>query len=276
MPLARHLRGGGRWGFCLVLLLAGPAAAGEDRSPIPTRRPTAARWPDSGCRVPAGTRCGQDGDALCPRCHDGQTTAPDVLGENTGSHVRQAGALATGRPSTSAARDTSSRRLRRRRAARRWPRCTVPVVTSRTAPPTTAISCSATYPKATNDRTKDVFVRRWTRGAIAGDCSADTVDFNEQDPSGSAIANRPYRVKVVSPLGTWGTQGAPWPDAPARLTPTRVSCHRAHGNQNAFVLIQPTTTQPISEQGGGRSPRGRSASALASRRLAGTRARPKG
>ncbi len=37
-----------------------------------------------------------DANALCLACHDGQNFAPDVLGDNTGSHVRQAGALATG------------------------------------------------------------------------------------------------------------------------------------------------------------------------------------
>jgi hypothetical protein len=310
MPLARQLRRGVRRGLCLILLLAGSTAAGEYHYGTNLRCEDCHVLADVDAPADRGAVAGQplshsrqyalrqDGDTLCLRCHDGQTTAPDVLGDNTGSHVRQAGGLATGRPP--------------------YQRGKGHVLGDVASPPggtsTVALHCTSchaahgtpyyrnlprgTYAKAANDRTKDVFVRRWTRGDIAGNYSADAVDFNEPDPFGSAIgefcqschtafhtslggafgwlrhpdaganigapghhtdlatfASRPYRVKVMSPLGRWGTQGAPWLDAPANLTPTCVSCHRAHGNQNTFALIQPATTRPISEEGGGRSPR---------------------
>ena len=39
---------------------------------------------------------GADPNSMCLACHDGTTLAPDVMGANTGSFVREAGGLPTG------------------------------------------------------------------------------------------------------------------------------------------------------------------------------------
>ena len=68
----------------------------------------------------------------------------------------------------------------------------------------------------------------------------------------SRFNNQPYRVKVMSSTGVWGTQGAAWTTGvPADLTPSCFSCQKGHGNQNAFGLIFATGTNPIGEQGDG-------------------------
>ena len=67
----------------------------------------------------------------------------------------------------------------------------------------------------------------------------------------SRFNNRPYRVKVMSSTGVWGTQSEAWATAPADLTPSCFSCHKGHGNQNAFGLIFATGDNPIGEQGDG-------------------------
>jgi cytochrome c553 len=155
-----------------------------------------------------------------------------------------------------------------------------------------------TYAKGRNDLTRDVFLRGWARGQIAANYSADSVDFNEPNPRGSAMAEfcqechrafhtttapggawlrhpaaaaeisqrpgdhtslalfagRRYRVKVMSQTGDWGQQGAAWRAAPSGLTPTCITCHRAHGNRNPFGLITPTGTTAITEEGDGKVP----------------------
>ena len=243
---------------------------------------------------------------LCLSCHDGQTFAPDVLGANTGTHVRQAGALTAGATPYEA-----------------WKGHSIGVTA---VPPGGAMSlklqcvnchgphgtayyrnliasaAQVTYTKGTNDTTKAAFLRSWTLGAIATNYAVDNVDFNEPDPKQSAMGRfckgchtdfhgvqgdwnmggsggtewlrHPtgdvnigaaggghssldrfksglYRVKVMSPAGDWGTQGTPWMAAPGTLTPTCISCHKAHGNQNAFGLIYLSRfAASVSEEGG--------------------------
>jgi hypothetical protein len=60
---------------------------------------------------------------------------------------------------------------------------------------------------------------------------------------------RPYRVKVMSSTGAWGTDGAAWVGAPTDLTPSCFSCHKGHGNKNAFGLIFATGAGVIEEEG---------------------------
>lgn len=62
-------------------------------------------------------------------------------------------------------------------------------------------------------------------GAVGGGHSS-LADFSGHD----------YRVRVMNAGGTW-PQGAPWAAAPTDLTPTCLSCHKAHGTSNAFGLI---------------------------------------
>jgi hypothetical protein len=63
--------------------------------------------------------------------------------------------------------------------------------------------------------------------------------------------NKLFRVKVMSSLGIWGTQGQAWAAPPNDLTPTCISCHRAHGNKNPFGLIYATGNAAITEEGDG-------------------------
>ncbi len=65
--------------------------------------------------------------------------------------------------------------------------------------------------------------------------------------------NRNYRVKVMSPTGDWGTQGSQWTTAPATITPSCFTCHRAHGNKRSFALILPDSlgNSPVGEEGSG-------------------------
>jgi len=65
----------------------------------------------------------------------------------------------------------------------------------------------------------------------------------------TVFKNHPYRVKVMSPTGDWGTQGQTWSNAPNDLTPSCMSCHKAHGNQNAFGLIFMAGSGPVTEEG---------------------------
>ena len=64
-----------------------------------------------------------------------------------------------------------------------------------------------------------------------------------------------YRVRVMSPTGDWGTQGQAWLTAPADLTPTCLSCHKAHGNKRAFGLIYAKGGSALGEDGDGTSAR---------------------
>jgi doubled CXXCH motif protein len=249
--------------------------------------------------APLGYALREEGDALCLRCHDGKANAPDVLGDNTGTHTRQAGGLATGAPPYEAWKG------HRLGVTMTPPGGSVSVTLHCT-------SCHAahgtpyyrnlpavTYAKGANDPARDVFLRSWAPGELATNYSADNVDFNEPNAHGSAIGefckrchaafhvtiglshrwtrhptgnadlgmapwdhasaplfgSHPYRVKVMSPLGAWGTPGVPWPAAPPTLTPTCVTCHRAHGSQRPFALIYATGRAPISEDGDGRTVR---------------------
>ncbi len=56
-------------------------------------------------------------------------------------------------------------------------------------------------------------------------------------------ASRPNRVKVASPTGVWSQ---PYP---LGVTPTCLSCHKAHGNKNPFGLLYMSGTGQITEEG---------------------------
>lgn len=67
----------------------------------------------------------------------------------------------------------------------------------------------------------------------------------------SLFASHNYRVKVMSATGQWGIEGQPWSSASSsdKLTPTCITCHRAHGNQNPFGLIYLSGNGPFTEEG---------------------------
>jgi hypothetical protein len=61
----------------------------------------------------------------------------------------------------------------------------------------------------------------------------------------ATYAGRTSRVKVMDPTGTWDATSL-------NLTPTCISCHKAHGNGNKFGLIfrGPDAVLPPTEEGG--------------------------
>lgn len=78
----------------------------------------------------------------------------------------------------------------------------------------------------------------WIRHPAA-EANLDAADFG----------THAYRPQVMSPTGVWGTQGDSTFAAPADLTPTCVTCHKGHGNNNAFGLVYMSGRQPRSENG---------------------------
>ena len=243
---------------------------------------------------------------LCLTCHDGQTFAPDVMGANTGTHVRQAGGLTTG----AGPYEMWKGHTLGVRAVAPGGSVAIRLECNNCHEPHGSVyfrnlvnhTSEITYAKGTNDTDKAVFLRSWTLGDIATNYGVDNVDFNEPEPKKAAMGQfcrgchtdfhgaqgdsnmggaggigwlrHPTadanigavggghssltqfgsglrRVKVLSPSGDWGTQGVPWPGAPANLTPTCITCHKAHGNQNPFGLILLSRfAASVTEEGG--------------------------
>ncbi len=67
----------------------------------------------------------------------------------------------------------------------------------------------------------------------------------------NVFRNRLYRVRVMSASGDWGPDGSTWDTAPTDLTPTCLSCHKAHGNKRPFGLIYARGSAPLGEDGDG-------------------------
>ncbi|MCX6358835.1 MAG: hypothetical protein NT029_03430 [Armatimonadetes bacterium] len=174
--------------------------------------------------LPAGGPNGRllkaTGAELCKSCHDGQPDAPDTVGLHGNGYVREAGALNTG------AAPYESWKGHTLGATTTAPGGTwTPAATglecvnchsvhgmSATSAATTldvagnptfsqyrnlntraggsAVRLGVSYAKGTNDATKDVFIRGWTRGDLANNYSVANVDFNEP-------------VSTKSGLGRW-------------------------------------------------------------------------
>jgi cytochrome c553 len=69
-----------------------------------------------------------------------------------------------------------------------------------------------------------------------------TVNIGDLTGGHSSLATfegHPYRVRVMSADGDWGTLGATWDTSTLSdgVTPTCLSCHKAHGNARPFGLI---------------------------------------
>jgi hypothetical protein len=80
-----------------------------------------------------------------------------------------------------------------------------------------------------------------------------TADANLGGGELTQFSSKLYRVKVMSATGAWGTQGSAWGTPPTTLTPSCFSCHKGHGNKNAFGLIYPDAAgaTAIGEEGSG-------------------------
>jgi hypothetical protein len=93
-------------------------------------------------------------------------------------------------------------------------------------------------------------------GALGGGHSAMFRAASGTTPIDRGFAAKSYRVKVLSSLGNWGTQGTTLRTTfgatlPADLTPSCMSCHKSHGNENPFGLVYATGNAPITENGDG-------------------------
>lgn len=244
---------------------------------------------------------------LCLSCHEGKADAPDVLGANTGSNVREAGALTTG---ASPYEDWKGHTL-----------------DFEGTPPggyvyingLLCINCHLQHgsiyyrnltkisvAKGTNDRSKDVFIPKYNgdgsstlaerysadntflneptsnKSGIGSFCRGCHTDFhgasgepemrNTSAPTGTGWFRHPTtdsnigavggqhssvalfgsytnRVKVMSNSGNWGPSNGPWTTPEPDLTPTCITCHKAHGNKNPFGLIYMSGTGTVTEEG---------------------------
>lgn len=265
----------------------------------------------------------------CLACHDGTNFAPDVLGQNTGSDVRQAGALnrpgfntagyfdSTGHTLDSTAvapggtwsnadglncvnchsqhgRGGASgaslwRNLVSDAGGGSWGDTPVTYVNSATVPtppftkdiwqktalvfdesnveflePVNTASAMATYCGGCHSNFHGAlggsevggqfdgtnwteFVRHPNAGVNIGAIGGGHSNLNmykEGNRTGTPKGKVNF-VKVMSETGVWGNTAT----AADGLTPTCVSCHKAHGNQNAFGLIYRQGTGTLTEQG---------------------------
>jgi hypothetical protein len=246
---------------------------------------------------------------LCLTCHDGQVWAPDVLGVNTGSHVRQAGSLnragngfaTTGHTLDATGVAPGSNPTWSNADGLNCTDCHQPHGynangnawrnTKHDAGNTAYPGNIITYATGTNDLLQDIY--QVSDGNVATHYSYDNVMFNEPDPTASAYASfckgchtdfhgakggpevggatgvewtrhpaadadigahtgghsslgvftgHTNRVQVMSASGVW--------DPPAAdSTPSCMSCHKSHGNQNSFGLIFMSGTGTVTEQG---------------------------
>lgn len=253
---------------------------------------------------------------LCLTCHDGQTFAPDVLGANTNSYARAAGALnhigdgvvaeQTGHTLGSTDPAPGSTPAWSSAVGLECTNCHFPhgSVSYRNLAgnPGNYSAQSRTYATvsqitgAVNDLTMAVWER--DSGGLPGHYGWDAVDFNEPAATpalyaGSAYAfyckgchtdfhgaqggtevggtggeawlrhpnavaniggmggghsslatftSRTNRVKVMSASGVWNPPAAD-------NTPSCFSCHKSHGNNNAFGLIYMSGTGTVTEEG---------------------------
>ncbi|MFC1713264.1 hypothetical protein ACFL6S_06345 [Candidatus Poribacteria bacterium] len=91
------------------------------------------------------------------------------------------------------------------------------------------------------------WLRHPTGDADIGDYSSD-----EKHSSLTVFGGNRNRLKVMSPGGVWGPQSDPWegpPGPPDNLTPTCITCHKAHGNKSPFGLIYMAGSGTVSEEG---------------------------
>ncbi|MFN8547862.1 MAG: cytochrome c3 family protein [Candidatus Eisenbacteria bacterium] len=247
-----------------------------------------------------------DVNDLCLTCHNNTSFAPDVLGANSNSYVREAGGLnrngsapyyhATGHTldatdvapggtwsNTNGLSCTDCHHQHGAGGAYRNLR-----VKTGTAPSNSTV----TYAIGTNDLTKDIFERATT--PMTSHYAYNNVDWNEPDQTASKYAmfckgchtnfhgakggpevggdatgaewlrhpnadaniggltgghsslttftSRTNRVHVMSPTGVWDPP-------PSGVTPSCMSCHKAHGNKHAFGLIFMKGTGTVSEEG---------------------------
>lgn len=291
---------------------------------------TGTKFTELGAGGPFTALLRDEPNKLCLMCHDGQSTAPDVLGDNANSYDRSAGAL-NEVGGVDGYAEWTGHTLGSTTAA--------PGGTFTNADGLECINCHAQHGNvsgkdvagntvtsayrnlrswtgangsenvsysigAAKDLTKDVWEAYGAGSTLAQHYGQDNIGLTEPVQTKSGIADmckschtnfhgdkgdantvggdaatnqewlrhpnadinvgaqsshghsniarfngRLYRVRVMSASGDWGTQGAKWAAAPADLTPTCLTCHKAHGNKNAFGLIMADGSGAIGEDG---------------------------
>jgi cytochrome c553 len=99
------------------------------------------------------------------------------------------------------------------------------------------------------------FIRHPTAGVDIGalgngHSSLEVYSFGTDDPTDPRYQTKENYVKVMSESAGWPTPGGTnIALLAADLTPTCTTCHKGHGNQNAFGLIYMEITGTVTEQG---------------------------
>lgn len=246
-----------------------------------------------------------DVNSLCLTCHNGQSTAPDVLGANTLTYVRQGGALNADGDGAEANGHTLD--LSATAPGGTWvtgsgglqcAHCHEPHGVGNNyrnlrTNPGNATGVSVTYVTGTTNNTaQDVWQVSGPDSTIEKHYATSNINFNEPSTSASAYASfckgchtNFHGAKGGAELG--GTGGVDWirhPTADADIgavgdathssyatfsgqtnnvqvmsasgtwpatdnTPSCMSCHKAHGNQNAFGLIFMSGDGTVTEEG---------------------------
>lgn len=250
-----------------------------------------------------------DTNDLCLSCHDGQSTAPDVLTTNANAYVRQAGALNrppdgqehTGHSLESTEIAPGSNPSWSESAGLNCANCHEPHGLNaggnayrnlRDDPGNYAAGTAfVSYATATNSLTEDVYQVAST--PLATHYAFSNIFFNEPDPTKSEYATfckgchtdfhgdkgggelgggtgvdwirhptnnadigaaggnhsslatftgHTNRVQTMSATGVWSPPASD-------NSPSCMSCHKGHGNQNAFGLIYMSGTGTIDEEG---------------------------
>jgi hypothetical protein len=261
-------------------------------------------WTSLGSTPQAGL-LRNDVNSLCLTCHNGQSTAPDVLGANTLTYVRQAGALNQDGDGASANGHTLDQvatapggTWTTGAGGLQCAQCHEPHGVGSNyrnlrTNPGGATGVSVTYTTGTtNVTTTDVWQTSGPDSTIQKHYATSNIRFNEPTTTASAYANfckgchtNFHGTQGGSELG--GTGGTDWirhPTADANIgevgdathsayatfsghtnnvqvmsasgtwpatdnTPSCMSCHKAHGNQNAFGLIHMSGSGTITEEG---------------------------
>jgi hypothetical protein len=99
---------------------------------------------------------------------------------------------------------------------------------------------------STNMKSDAATLDEWLRHPTS---DADIGAIGGGHSSASRFAGRAYKVKVMNPNGDWGTYGTANTGVWTSATPSCMSCHKGHGNNNAFGLIFATGSAAIGEDG---------------------------
>ncbi|MEK7774425.1 MAG: hypothetical protein AAB305_00890 [Candidatus Zixiibacteriota bacterium] len=99
---------------------------------------------------------------------------------------------------------------------------------------------------STNMKANSATLDEWLRHPTA---DANIGEIGGGHSSATKFAGKAWKVKVMNPNGDWGTYGTANTGVWTGATPSCMSCHKGHGNKNAFGLIFATGNAAIGEDG---------------------------